>query len=166
MSSEAVYLLLGSNLGDRPSVMREAIRRIAAEVGPVVAESSVYETEPWGFADQPPFLNMVVKAETSLSPEQVLKRILGIEQELGRVRDRRWGARLIDIDLLYYGERVVRTPDLVVPHPRLSERRFTLKPLCEIAPDFVHPVFLKSNLRLLESCGDDSAVTLSGQLPA
>jgi 2-amino-4-hydroxy-6-hydroxymethyldihydropteridine diphosphokinase len=135
-----VYIALGTNLGERLSNLRAAIESLPPDVK-VVAESHVYETPPWGYEDQPPFLNMVVKAKTDLEPEVLLKYLKGIEVELGREKSIRWGPRLIDLDILFYDDLVIDTPPLVIPHPRLHERAFVLVPLGDIALDFVHPVF-------------------------
>jgi len=155
-----VYLLLGSNLGDRLQVMQTARELIQKEIGEIHAISSVYETAPWGVLDQPAFLNQVVKIQTELEPEEVLRIILEIEHELGRVRYERWGARVIDIDILYFRNLILNSARLTIPHPRLHERRFTLAPLAEIAPDYVHPVLNRSSLQLLASCPDDSEVKI------
>ena len=157
--SESIFLSLGSNLGDRQAVLALAREQIAKRVGVVSSESSVYETEPWGVADQPAFLNQVIRAETTLAPEEVLRIILDIEHELGRVRYERWGARVIDIDLLYYNALVLDSARLTLPHPRLQDRLFNLIPLAEIAPGFVHPSLKKTSLELLESCTDDGVVS-------
>ena len=155
-----VYLLLGSNLGDRLQVMQTARELIQKEIGEIHAISSVYETAPWGVLDQPAFLNQVVKIQTELKAEEVLRIILEIEHDLGRVRYERWGARVIDIDILYFRNLILNSARLTIPHPRLHERRFTLAPLAEIAPDYVHPVLNKSSLQLLASCPDDSEVKI------
>lgn len=157
--SESIFLSLGSNLGDRQAVLALAREQIAKRVGAVSSESSVYETEPWGVADQPAFLNQVIRAETTLAPEEVLRIILDIEHELGRVRYERWGARVIDIDLLYYNALVLDSARLTLPHPRLQDRLFNLIPLAEIAPGFVHPSLKKTSLELLESCTDNGVVS-------
>ena len=157
---EHVYLLLGSNLGDRLQVLLAAGELIAIQIGNIVAESSIYETAPWGVLDQPSFLNQVVEVETDLSPEEVLRVILDIEHELGRVRYERWGARVIDIDILYFNNLVLDSARLTIPHPRLHERRFTLIPLAELAPLFIHPILNKSTLHLLADCPDNSEVTI------
>lgn len=153
-------MLLGSNLGDRMQVMHTAIEYIREDIGRVNTISSVYETTPWGVLDQPAFLNQVVEVETYLGPEDVLRIILGIEHELGRERHQRWGARVIDIDLLYFNDLILDSARLTVPHPRLHERRFTMVPLAEIAPEFVHPVFRKSTLQLLADCTDIGGVNI------
>ena len=157
--SKSIFLLLGSNLGDRAATLQSAIRHISERVGFVSLHSSVCETEPWGVADQPAFLNQVLRVETELAPEEVLRIILDIEHELGRVRYERWGARVIDIDLLYYSDLVLDTARLTLPHPRLQDRLFTLIPLAEIAPDFIHPVFKMTSAALLESCPDKGVIT-------
>ena len=155
-----IYLLLGSNLGDRALLMRTATHQIGERIGAVTRASSLYETAPWGGIEQPSFLNQVLEVRTILAPEEVLRIILEIEHELGRVRYERWGARHLDIDILYFGKIVMDTPRLTVPHPRLHERRFTLVPLAEIAPNFVHPVLEKTNAALLEVCMDKEEVSL------
>ncbi len=124
------YVGLGSNLGDREATITQAAALIDA-----VRLSTIRETEPWGFADQPRFLNAVAEVDTALEPRALLDRLLAVEHELGRERDdRRWGPRTIDLDLLLYGDRVVEEPGLTVPHPRLLERVFALEPLAELAP--------------------------------
>lgn len=154
------YLLLGANLGDRAHTLRRATDRIAERVGPVVQQSRLYETAPWGVTDQPMFLNQVLVVETVLEPEAVLDQTQAIEQELGRVRHEQWGARTIDIDILYYGQLILQTDRLTIPHPYLHLRRFTLVPLAEIAPEFVHPVLQKTTVELLTECADAGEVVL------
>ena len=155
-----IYLLLGSNLGDRSAIMQAAAARIGERVGSVSRASALYETTPWGGIAQPAFLNQVLEVRTALAPEEVLRLILEIEHESGRVRYERWGARHLDVDILYFGQKIMDTPRLTVPHPRLHERRFTLVPLAEVAPDFAHPVLNKTNAELLEACEDKEAVVL------
>jgi len=157
---ETVYLLLGSNLGDRLQVIDAAKDLIKHQIGEIANASSVYETAPWGIVEQPAFLNQVIIVKTGKAPEEVLRIILEIEHELGRVRYERWGARVIDIDILYFGDLILDTARLTIPHPRLHERRFTLAPLAEIAPDFIHPVLNKSSEQLMAECTDISEVSL------
>ncbi|PSL29413.1 2-amino-4-hydroxy-6-hydroxymethyldihydropteridine diphosphokinase [Dyadobacter jiangsuensis] len=154
-----VFLLLGSNLGDRPQVLAAARETIAEQAGNITRQSAIYETAPWGITDQPAFLNQVLEITTSLLPEDLLRIILNIEHDLGRVRYERWGARVIDIDILYFGEVVMDSARLTLPHPRIQDRRFVLAPLAEIAPDFVHPLLQKTSSQLLEQCPDTSAVS-------
>lgn len=153
-----VFLLLGSNLGDRPQVLASAREAIATQAGYIVRQSAIYETEPWGITDQPAFLNQVLEITTSLLPEDLLRIILNIEHDLGRVRYERWGARVIDIDMLYFGQTVLDSARLTLPHPRIQDRRFVLAPLAEIAPDFLHPLLQKTSSDLLQDCPDISAV--------
>ncbi|MCE7067646.1 2-amino-4-hydroxy-6-hydroxymethyldihydropteridine diphosphokinase [Dyadobacter sp. CY326] len=157
--SNGIFLLLGSNLGERALVLEAANQQIASRVGAIIAHSSVYETEPWGVADQPAFLNQVIRIESEFTPDEVLTILLDIEHELGRVRFERWGARVIDIDLLYYNNLILDTARLTLPHPRLQDRLFTLIPLVEIAPDFVHPLLQKTSSQLLDLCTDKGVVT-------
>jgi 2-amino-4-hydroxy-6-hydroxymethyldihydropteridine diphosphokinase len=133
------YLSLGSNLGDRTANLRQALEYLATAGGEVVRRSSIYETEPQELREQPWFLNQVVEIGTSLSPPDLLARIWEIERELGRQRAIAKGPRTIDIDILFYGDEIVDTPELQIPHPRLAERRFVLQPLAELAPDLRHP---------------------------
>lgn len=154
-----VFLLLGSNLGDRLQVLAAAREAIADQAGSIVNQSAIYETAPWGITDQPAFLNQVLEITTSLLPEDLLRIILNIEHDLGRVRYERWGARVIDIDMLYFGQTVMDSARLTLPHPRIQDRRFVLAPLAEIAPDFVHLILQKTSSKLLEQCPDTSAVS-------
>ncbi|GGG06088.1 2-amino-4-hydroxy-6-hydroxymethyldihydropteridine diphosphokinase [Pontibacter amylolyticus] len=149
-----LYLLLGGNLGDRPLYLSQARERIAAQVGPIVQSSSLYETAAWGKTDQPAFLNQVLEVQTKLSPEKVLQGINQIEQELGRIRHEHWGARGIDIDILFYDQLVMQSQRLTIPHPQLHLRRFTLMPLSEIAPQLLHPVLNQHVTQLLQDCPD------------
>jgi 2-amino-4-hydroxy-6-hydroxymethyldihydropteridine diphosphokinase len=154
-----VFLGLGTNLGDREANLKRAVGSIIENIGPVVRLSAAYETEPWGFHTEELFLNMAVEVETKLRPSGLLGRILMIEAEMGRLRHGRgYSSRIIDIDILLYGEKIMDTPILVIPHPKLHERRFVLEPLCEIAPDLVHPVMKKDIRTLLKDCNDKAEV--------
>jgi len=152
------YLSLGTNLGDRKQNLENCISFIGKKVGTLTQQSSLYQTKAWGVPNQPDFWNMVLEVQTSLSPPLVLKTILAIEIEMGRVRERKWFTRLIDIDLLFYGDLIIETPNLIVPHPYLQERNFVLYPLVELAPLLVHPILQKTVQELVAECGDELAV--------
>jgi 2-amino-4-hydroxy-6-hydroxymethyldihydropteridine diphosphokinase len=150
-----LYILLGGNLGDKSKVFSEARLRLSQQVGTITNQSAIYETEPWGFESDDIFWNQVIKIETSISPEEVLHQTQQIEQDLGRIRKvQQYDSRIIDIDILFYGNQIIQTENLVVPHPRLQERKFALVPLCEIAPELIHPVLQKSIRQLLYECVD------------
>ena len=152
--NEEVYLLLGTNLGDRAANLHRATQLIRQAVGPVVAASSYYETEAWGVREQPSFFNQLLRVTTTLEHEPLLHALQAIEQQLGKVKLGHWRERLIDLDILYFGNRLVHTPFLTLPHPEIQNRRFTLVPLCEIVPQFVHPVLRKTQEQLLAECSD------------
>lgn len=152
------FLLLGSNLGDRQSLLARAIWLITQQAGTIIAESAVYETQSWGKTDEPDYLNRVIQLRTEIEPEALLDILLEIEQQMGRERRERWGARVIDIDILFYDDRVINTLQLQIPHPRLHERRFTLEPLFEIVPYLKHPVLKKDILQLLNELQDNLIV--------
>ena len=158
-SPTVTYLLTGSNIDPRMEYLHQARDLIAQRIGKVVKASSVYESTPWGFEAKNNFLNQVVCLHTGKTAEEVMEIILGIEREMGRERTGRgYASRTIDIDILYFDQEVIDSEMLTVPHPRIQERRFTLVPLVEIAAEFVHPGFHKSNLELLRSCNDPSDV--------
>ena len=156
-------ILLGTNLGERELLLDRAIAMIGERCGVLLSSSKIYETEPWGFIADNNFLNQVVLIETDLEPHVLLKELLSIEAALGRQRNENikgYSSRPMDLDVLYYGDLIINDEDLILPHPRLHLRRFTLLPLCDVAPDFEHPVFKKTNKNLLEECEDVSEVTL------
>ena len=160
-----VFLGLGTNLGNRENNLKEAVARINEYIGPVAKSSSVYETEPWGFHADEHFLNSVVKVETKLSPKDLLNAILFIEAMLGRIRsENQYSSRVIDIDILLYGNQVINYKDLKIPHPLMHKRKFVLVPLCEIEPELVHPVLRKTIKSLLEECKDKSLVRQSDRM--
>lgn len=145
------YLALGTNLGDRPANLRAAVAALPPAVR-VTAVSPIYETPPWGFTDQPAFLNMAVRGKTNLPPLALLDFLKTLETDLGRRQSFRWGPRLIDLDILFYADLTLDTPPLTLPHPRLHERAFVLIPLADIAPALVHPVLQKTIAELLPGC--------------
>ena len=144
-----VYLALGSNLGDREAELRTAIRKLNSRDLRITRVSSVYETAPMYKEDQPAFLNAVVEAETQLFPMRLLLRTANIEMEMGRRRNVKNGPRNIDVDILLFGNAVVESATLVIPHPRMHERRFVLEPLAELAPDLRHPALKMTVKELL-----------------
>jgi len=134
------YISIGSNLGDREENCRQAIKLIEKNGIVVKKQSLMYETEPWGVKDQPKFINMAIEAETDKKPEELLRVLKEIEKEIGRTESVKWGPRVIDLDILFYDDLILKIPGLEIPHPLLHEREFVLKPLCEIAPDKKHPI--------------------------
>jgi 2-amino-4-hydroxy-6-hydroxymethyldihydropteridine diphosphokinase len=149
-----VFLLLGTNLGDRKKNLTVARNAIELAVGPITNASAVYETAAWGKTNQAEFLNQAIAVETMFSPERVLEEILGIEHNMGRKRDIKWAERIMDIDILLYENEIIDRPHLRVPHPELPNRRFALVPLTEIAGDVVHPINKNTIRSLLASCPD------------
>lgn len=159
LEQKEAYLLLGSNLGDRSSQLSHAVSLINKEVGEVFAASNVYETAAWGNTNQPGFLNQAIGVKTFLAPNELLHNLLNIEQKMGRVRLEKWGERLIDIDLIFYGDGlVVESDDLTLPHPEMHKRRFVLEPLNEIAADYIHPIFKQKVSSILINLSDELTV--------
>jgi len=153
-----VFLQLGSNLGDRELLLKDAITAIENRVGNVVELSKVYESAPWRVEGQENYLNQILKVKTILSANEVLSIVLDIEKHLGRIRLEKWGERLIDIDIIFYNDSIIETPELCVPHKHLHERMFVLTPLHNIAPEMVHPKYNKTVEELLEMCQDSELV--------
>ncbi|MCB0395323.1 MAG: 2-amino-4-hydroxy-6-hydroxymethyldihydropteridine diphosphokinase [Flavobacteriales bacterium] len=154
-----IFLLLGSNLGDRHANLALGRAHVEVNVGQITKTSAIYESEPWGLKDQPVFLNQAVELITSLSPQAVLKELKEMEQKAGRNEDHvRWGPRALDADILLFGQMVISETDLQVPHPRLHERRFALIPLAEIAAEQRHPLMNKAIADLLAECRDEGGV--------
>jgi len=152
-----VFLSLGSNQGDRFSILQQALQYIDQRIGQIVKISSYYETEPWGFTHETTFINQVVKVNTELEASRLLERALLIEKVLGRQRiatDQRYSGRTIDIDVLFVDNQIINCENLIVPHQFLHQRRFVLEPLNEIAPSHLHPILNKSIFQLLVECND------------
>jgi 2-amino-4-hydroxy-6-hydroxymethyldihydropteridine diphosphokinase len=154
--NHTIYLALGTNLGDRLSNLENAIGAMPPKISPL-ERSPVYETPPWGYTDQPAFLNQVIKAETDLAPQDLLRTLKNLETRLGREPTFKYGPRLIDLDILFYDQVVMETAALTIPHPRMAERAFVLAPLADLAPDLRHPTLQKTALELLAAV-DSSGV--------
>lgn len=153
------FLGIGTNLGEREKNIDEAIRLIKEHIGPVMRESSFYETDPWGFRSEKNFLNIALEVDTRLKPSGLLGRIMMIEAQMGRLRESgKYVSRVIDIDILLYGDKILEDETLVIPHPKLHERRFALVPLNEVAGELVHPKLGKTIKALLRECRDRSKV--------
>lgn len=150
----AIYIALGSNLGDKENNMKEALQRLARKGVTVCKVSDFMATRPYGVTDQPDFLNAVAELKTDNSPTELLRILLQVEQEMGRKRIRRWGERNIDLDLLLYDDQIINLPNLQVPHPDMQNRDFVLRPLTQIAPDAVHPLLKKTIRQLWEELAD------------
>ncbi len=155
---ERVYLGLGTNLGNKEENLERARMFISKRVGKVLSQSSLYETEPWGNENQEEYLNQVIVVETGHYPLHLLKTTQGIETEMGRIKKEKWGSRIIDIDILFYGNQVFNFCDLVVPHPFIAQRKFVLEPFFELEQNFIHPQFRKPLGRLLMELGDSKKV--------
>lgn len=157
-----IFLAIGTNIGDRSLNLKLAKNAINAQIGVVNKESSIYQTAAWGLEEQDDFYNQVIEVcfgeNEDIIPLDILKKCKRIEDEMGRVKFQKWGPRLIDIDILFCANEVVDLAELRVPHPHLQDRNFVLVPLCEIAPDLVHPVMQKSMKKLLEDCVDELPV--------
>ncbi|HLD53733.1 MAG TPA: 2-amino-4-hydroxy-6-hydroxymethyldihydropteridine diphosphokinase [Sediminibacterium sp.] len=152
------YLLIGSNLGDKATYLKNASSYIQQQCGQIVKQSSYYETEPWGFTEQPSFLNQAICIQTELAPAQLMHTLLQIESEMGRTRTIKMGPRTIDLDILQIDQETIDTPLLQLPHPAMHLRRFALIPMVEIAPTLKHPHFNKTMTQLLTECEDQTDV--------
>lgn len=155
-----VVLHLGSNLGKRIKNLALAAYFINKKIGPILEMSGLYETEAWGKSDQSDFLNLVIISEYADSPEELLLKIHWIENKLGRIRFEKWGERLIDIDILFFGDQIIEKANLKIPHPEITNRNFVLVPLNEIMPEFIHPVLERPIRDLMEQCEDTKKVRL------
>ncbi|MFY0255125.1 2-amino-4-hydroxy-6-hydroxymethyldihydropteridine diphosphokinase [Chitinophaga sp. 30R24] len=153
-------LLIGGNLGDRTRNLQQAVQEIATTAGEVIKTSALYQTAPWGTVDQPDYLNQALEIRTPLDALTLLHTLLEIERKIGRIRQEKWGARVIDIDLIFFNDDIISLPELKVPHPRTQLRRFVLIPLLDIIPDYVHPVLHQTISKLAAICQDTLPVHL------
>jgi 2-amino-4-hydroxy-6-hydroxymethyldihydropteridine diphosphokinase len=153
-----VYLLIGGNVGDSLLYLERAVTFLQTQCGKVVKISSFYETAPWGNTNQAPFLNQALELETSSDAPELMQGLLKIEEEMGRIREEKYGPRIIDLDILLFNDEIYNSSELTIPHKELQNRRFVLEPLAEIAPQLLHPVLKKNMLQLLVECRDVSAV--------
>ncbi|HLN72004.1 MAG: 2-amino-4-hydroxy-6-hydroxymethyldihydropteridine diphosphokinase [Methylococcaceae bacterium] len=154
-----VYLLLGGNIGDKQQVFAQATSSLGERVGKITGRSAIYETEPWGFESNDLFWNQVLELEVDIPARKVLEMTMDIEHQMGRIRKiNQYDSRVIDIDILFYDDKIIEMPELVIPHPRIQERKFVLVPLDELVPDMIHPVLHKSIHQLLEACKDELRV--------
>lgn len=158
MKMNIAYLLIGGNMGNRAAYLSAARDKVNKECGAIVAPSSLYQTAAWGMKVQAPFLNQALKIETDLEAIHLLKKILSIEESIGRKRELKYGPRIIDIDILFFNDEVMNVEGLIVPHPQMQNRRFVLVPLNEIAANEIHPVYQKTIAQLLEECPDTLTV--------
>lgn len=145
------YISFGSNIGDRLRAIEEAMSLIKSSGIEITKKSKLYETEPYGYKEQPSFLNGALEVETDLSCKELLNRLLEIELEIGRVRELKWGPRIIDLDIVFFNDEIYEEENLRVPHPDMHNRSFVLKPLNDICPDYIHPVYKKSVKELLNN---------------
>ena len=154
-----VFLQLGSNEGNSNALLQKAIMLINDHIGKVINQSAVYESEAWGNLNQNNFLNQVIAINTSMDPKELLHAVLKIENKLGRKRVEHWGPRTMDIDILFYENQIIKDePELIVPHPRIEQRKFVLTPMNEIASEFIHPILKRSISQLLYLCEDSGEV--------
>jgi dihydroneopterin aldolase/2-amino-4-hydroxy-6-hydroxymethyldihydropteridine diphosphokinase len=144
------FVALGSNMGDRKNYIKIAIDALGNKGVTILKESRIYETEPYGYEQQDKFLNGVIKIETQMTPNELLNTLLEIENDIGRIRTIKWGPRVVDLDMIFYENQIVDEVNLRIPHPDMHNREFVLKPICDIEPNFEHPIFKKTMLKLYE----------------
>ena len=158
-----VYLGIGGNLGDRERTLKQAVKALADATGlKLLGASGVYETDPVCVEDQPRFLNAVLRVETSLEARDLLSLLLSVEQRFGRIRERKWGPRTLDLDVLLYGDQIIKEDALELPHPHMHERAFVLVPLCDLNPAGRHPVLGRRFSELAEAAGGEGVVLVDG----
>ncbi len=153
-SINKAYLLTGGNIGNRADYLQDAAKNISQSCGKIIKESSIYETAAWGKTNQADFFNQAILIETTFTANELIKKILLVEEKLGRARNEKYGARTIDIDILFFNSEIINEPKLIIPHPEMQNRRFALTPMNEIAPEFIHPVLHKNINTLLKECAD------------
>jgi 2-amino-4-hydroxy-6-hydroxymethyldihydropteridine diphosphokinase len=153
-----IFLQLGSNMGEREEYLKNASELLATEIGVIQKESKIYESVPWGVENQSNYLNQVLEIRSELSAEEVLERVLQIEDKIGRIRNEKWGERIIDIDVLLFNDSIVEKDGICIPHIHLHNRKFVLIPLNEVAPSFIHPKYNKTIEELLSECKDIESV--------
>ena len=152
------FLALGSNIGSRKKNLIKAHKSIIKNIGKIIKYSKIYETEPWGFNNQQKFLNQVIKIQTKHRPEELLNKLKKIEKKIGRIKSSKWGERLIDLDILYFNDKIINSNKLIIPHQYLHKRKFVLIPLNDINKEFKHPILKISNYELLNNCDDNKSV--------
>ena len=150
--------MIGGNMGDRMANLAMAMKLIEEQIGNIELKSSIYETAAWGQTNQPDFLNQALLVNTNMQADELMSKLLSIENLMGRIRTIKLGPRTIDLDIMYFNNEVISTNLITIPHPKLAERKFVLEPLFEIAPNYLHPVLNKTNASLLKDCGDSLAV--------
>lgn len=153
-----IYLHIGSNLGNRKDYLDRAIQLIREQIGEIPKLSHVYETEAWGKTDQPAFLNQALQIQTQLFPDELMNQLKKIEEQMGRIRQEKWGPRLIDLDMIFYDDLIFEIEGLIIPHPRMHIRNFVLIPMMDLNPDFSHPIFRQTIRELKAWCQDDLEV--------
>ena len=149
-----IYIQIGSNIGDRKSNIQKSMLQIETKLGKICRSSKIYESSPWGYTKQKDFLNSVIKVESDFSPFKTLEILQEIENNLGRVRKKKWDERIIDLDILFFNKQIINAVNLTIPHQYIQERNFVLVPLNEIAPSYKHPRYKKSISCLLNECKD------------
>lgn len=157
---DTLVLIIGGNLGNRQQNMLEAQQKLIKVFGNPLIKSRVYETGAWGGKSSGNYLNQVLAFEVELNPQAILRSIQQIENDMGRTREVKWGDRIMDIDVLFLSDKVIKGANLQIPHPYIQDRRFVLKPLTDTLPDFIHPILNKSMKELLKDCLDDSKVQI------
>ena len=153
-----VYIQLGSNIGERESFITKSMHKVEADIGKIITASSIFETTAWGNENQNNFLNSVIEIKTPFDAFTILQKSQEIENNLGRERSDKWGERTIDIDILFYNNKIINTKELTIPHPLIQKRKFVLVPLSEIAPSYKHPILRKNISTLLSECKDTQKV--------